>query len=241
MSACTSCSCSTIGTPPTSSSSSGERVPKIESADRVGDVDPGDPVDPPQRDVGELADLQRAEVVLPAEHAGAAHRRHREHLPGAHRCRSAAQPGDQQRLVQFVVHPTRLVGGRPVDAESRPALRPRACRRPARSRSRAGRSRSGSARPRCRWRRTGRCPAVVGQTTCANQTSGPEPAQILDVLAGLAAVLLQAERLLVERLAEVGVHPGAVRAGDLGGAGHQFAGHRERRAGRDGDLQHGIR
>ena len=48
-----------------------------------------------------------------------------------------------------------------------------------------------------------------------------EPAEVVEVLDRAHPELLQAERLLVEGLGEVGVQPHAAAAGELGGLAHQ--------------------
>ena len=72
---------------------------------------------------------------------------------------------------------------------------------------------TGSAPRRCRWRRSAAIAASSRWTQCASQTSSPSQPRPLDVLHRRAAEALAAERLLVERLGEVGVQPHAARAG----------------------------
>ncbi len=68
-----------------------------------------------------------------------------------------------------------------------------------------------------------------------------EPAQLVGVLGGRAADLGEALLLLVEGLGEVGVQADAGAPRQLGRAGHQPLGDRERRARAGGDLQVGAR
>ena len=70
-----------------------------------------------------------------------------------------------------------------------------------------------------------RAPHVLGQ-----------PAELLDVLQGRAAELLQRELLLLDRLDEMRVQLQAELAGELRRLTHQLLGDGERRTRRDGNL-----
>ena len=67
---------------------------------------------------------------------------------------------------------------------------------------------------------------------------GAGPAERLDVVHRAGAELLQAERVLVQRLGQVGVQADAVGAGQLGALAHQVAGDAERRARRQRHVHH---
>ena len=75
-------------------------------------------------------------------------------------------------------------------------------------------------------------------TAWASQTSGPSQSDLLGVVDRAAAELLQAERVLVLRLAQVRVHPDLVGAGQRGRLAQQVAGDGEGRARRQADPQH---
>ncbi len=89
-----------------------------ERGDGIGDAGVLEPVEPPQRDVGELAGLERAELVVAAEAARAVDRRERQRLARGHRRRPAGEAGEEQRLAQLERQLTGLVGGGAVDAEA---------------------------------------------------------------------------------------------------------------------------
>ncbi|CAM5418350.1 hypothetical protein SSTU70S_01687 [Stutzerimonas stutzeri] len=63
-----------------------------------------------------------------------------------------------------------------------------------------------------------------------------EPADALQVVDGAHAEALRAELLLVQRLGQVGMQAHVASLGQLGAGAHDVGGHRERRAGREGDL-----
>ena len=69
----------------------------------------------------------------------------------------------------------------------------------------------------------------------------PEPTEIGEVLDRRAAIELEAVRLLLARLREVGVQRKPELPGELRGLGHQGLRHRERRARRDCDLDARVR
>ena len=204
---------STTGRPPTSSSSSGARRAEHQRGDRVVDAGVAEPVEPPQREVGELARLERAELVVAAEAAGAADGAQRQRLAGGQRGRAAAQPG------------RRTAPGAAPRRAGRPPARRRRRRRarpgtPASSRSRTGAmpapSRAlerravrdaGAGRAEPRHRRVVEVHGVRQPHVVA------EPAEPLGVLDRRAAVRVAAELLLVDGLGEVGVQPDALARG----------------------------
>src|SRR5919199_1242955 len=78
----------------------------------------GERVEAPQGDVGELAGLERAELVVAAEAARALDRAERERLARGERGRAAPQAREEQRLAQLGGELAGLVGRRAVDAEA---------------------------------------------------------------------------------------------------------------------------
>src|SRR5262249_38378727 len=74
--------------------------------------------DPPQRDVGALADLQRADLIGPAEAARAVPGRERERVAARQRGRPEPRAAHQQRLLQLQLQHAGLVRRGAVDAES---------------------------------------------------------------------------------------------------------------------------
>ena len=68
-----------------------------ERRDRILDARALEPVEAPQRDVGELADLERAELVVAAEAARPVDRRAGERGARRQRLRAAGQPRELQR------------------------------------------------------------------------------------------------------------------------------------------------
>ena len=126
----TSASRSTTGRPLTSSSSSGGGAPSTRAA--TGSAMPacGERVEPPQREVGELARLQRADLGRPGRAPGAAERGHLEARRGRSAPAGRRGPGEQQRVPQLLDQRGRLVGRGAVDAEPDRARRRRAGRGP---------------------------------------------------------------------------------------------------------------
>ncbi len=158
-------------------------------------------VQPPQRDVGELARLQRADLVLPAEHPRPAHRGQLQRVPHGHRPRAAAGAGEQHRVPHLLEQgalasleaapstpsPTRHAGVAQVAAARR-------CRR------RAGRSTIGQCAtpvPVAAMRGDRRVVEVHGVREPDVPPSQPSGLHVLDRRAAevLAAVLLLVERL----------------------------------------------
>ena len=89
-----------------------------ERGDRVGDPRMIDAVEPPQRDVGVLARLQRADLGLAAEAAGAVDRAQLERLADVERrAGRGASRASEQRLAQLAAELAGLVGGGAVDPE----------------------------------------------------------------------------------------------------------------------------
>ena len=139
-------------------------------ADEVVGAAELEPVGAPDRDVGALARLERADVVA-AEHGGAAARREPQRLAGGHRRRrrrgrgrraAPASPRGRGRCARST--PSRR-------RRARRARRRRAARGRARSRRRAAGSRSGSARRRRPGAANRRPRPVERWTQCAHQTS----------------------------------------------------------------------
>ncbi len=173
-------SSATTGRPSTSSSSSGAAEARTPSA-ATGSSPPAwpRPSSAPDRHVGELARLQRAELVGAAEAAGAADGGQPQRLAGGQRGRAAAQPGHQSSPSA-----ARPRAGRPRWRPSRPP-RGRPARRP-----RAGPATRALPAPSRRVgrravRHRGAGPGEAGDrrvasrcTQCASQTSVAEPAQL---------------------------------------------------------------
>ena len=214
---------STSGLPPTRSVSTGRGGPSTSAATGSSMPACAEVVEPPQGDVGDLPGSsepssasrprQRAPSIVPSASACARGERRAGRRAGARR---------EQRLAQL-------------DAAAR---RPRSRRR--------RRRRARPARRRRRGRGTGAMPAPsrafeLGQcatpvpvspkrptsrslrwTQWASQTSAPSQPSSLEVLDRAAAEPLDAERLLLDRLGEVGVQPDAAAAGQLGRLAHQL-------------------
>ncbi len=83
--------------------------------------------------------------------------------------------------------------------------------------------------------------AVVEVDGVGHPYVGAEPAELLHVVDRGAAHLRKAVLLLVDRLAQVGVEAHALVAGQRRRLGHQPGADRERRARRDGHLEHRAR
>ena len=159
---------------------------------------PGQPVDPPDRDVRELAHLQRPQLGVTAEAARAACRGRPQALPRGQRERAAAEPGREQGLVQLVDHPAGLVGRRAVHPEPHRHARVEQVPHPRDARPEPGVGRgavrhagAGGGEPGDRG--VGEVHAVGEPHVVA------EPAQVLRVLDGRGAERRAAELLLVER------------------------------------------
>ena len=202
-----------------------------ERGHRVGDPRVVDAVDPPQRDVGDLAGLERADLRSRGRGSGrrgwCRARATRGRSARAGRGRPAARraaPGAARRRAR----PPRWRRRR--RRRARPARRGRPAPAPARSRRRAGRWSSGSARPRCRVSPKRRTSRVVEVHAVREPHVVAEPAELLEVLDRAAAEQLDAEALLVLGLGHVGVQADAARAGQLGRLAHQLLGDAERGA-----------
>ena len=160
----------TTSSPPTYSRSTRCGPARDPAGDEVVGAAELEPVRAPDRDVGALARLERADVVA-AEHPGAASRSEPERIPRRHRLRAAAPARDEQRLLDLEAQVTALVRRRAVDAEADAHARvdevAHAARRP---RPGAG-WRSGSARRRCLSRANVATSASDRWTQCAHQTS----------------------------------------------------------------------
>ena len=191
----------------------------------TGSAMPGvaQPVEAPQRDVGQLARLERAELVVAAQAAGAV----RSWPARAPRARSApAGPprsrAAQQRLAQ-------LPASSPASWEAAPST-PRPTGAPASSSSahrRDARAEPGVGARAVRDAGAGRAErrdlGVVRCTPWASQTSSPSQPSCSRYSTGPQPKRSQAVLLLVDGLGEVGVQPHAARAGQLRRLAHQLA------------------
>ena len=211
-----------------------------ERGDRVGDAGVVEVVEPPEGDVGQLAGLERADLLGTAEAAGAVDRAERERLAGGQRLRAALDAGDQQRLSQLAGELAGLVGGRAVDAEAHGRA----------GGGERGHRRDAGAETGVRARAVGdagaglaelRDLALVEVDAVGEPDVVAEPADLLEVLDRPDAEQLEAELLLVERLRHVGVEADALLPRELGGLRHQPLGDAERRARRERDPCHRVR
>ena len=201
---------------------------------RVGGAAELEPVRRPDGEVGALARRDRADVVA-CQHLGAAARSQPDRLPCSHRLRPAAPARDEQRLLDVVEEVAALVRRRPVDAEpdAHARLQHRLHRRNARAEPQV---RRGAVRDAGAGRREA-ADLGIGQVHAVRAPDVPvEPAERVEVLDRRAAVQLLAVRLLLDRLRQVRVQLQAEAPRELGRLRHQAAGDRERRAGRDRDL-----
>ena len=232
---------STTTRPSTSSVCTRGAAPEDERGDGVVDAGVPDVVDAPERDVGALADLERADLVAAAEAARAVDGAERERLARRQRRRAVragartAAPGAARRRAR------------------RPRSRRRRRRRGRRARRRARRSATGAMPVPRRPFELGQCATPVRVSPKRATSRGvdvdavrephvvAEPAEPLEVLDRPAAEALLAEPLLVDRLGEVRVQAHAARARERGRLAHQRLGDRERRAGRDRDPRHRAR
>ena len=128
----------------------------------------------PDREVGALARLERADVVA-AEHGRAAACPEAKRLARGHRPRPAAPARDEQRLLHLAEQVAPLVRRRAVDAEARRGRRRRGARARARrplpdGGSTSGSGRRPSSRPRSRRRRRRR-DGRSGRTTRPGRAS----------------------------------------------------------------------
>ncbi len=197
-------------------------------------------VDPPQHHVREFPAFERADLVLPAEDFRPA--------PGAQAQRGAGGEGpfavraeavDQQGVPQLGVQFPGLVGRGAVHAEPD---------------GNAGGQQVGNARDP--GREAGVGGGAVGDAgagpgervdvgvrhvdAVGHPDVGPEPADGVEVRRRAHAELPVAELLLLHRLRAVRVQPYAEPPGEGRGFAHQRGGDGERRAGRDGDPEHGA-
>ena len=204
-----------------------------ERADGIGDRG----IDLPERDVGELTGLERADLIAPAETASSVRRRERERRARAECLWPTRGSGEIERLAQLGDELAVLVRGGAIDAE--PDGDPRGDER--------GDRRDASSEPRVGARAVCDTGARLGEALnlARNQVDAvrepdvrPEPAERLAVLDGATAEALEAEGLLVVRLGQVRVQAHAAATRELGGLAHQLARDRERRARRNRDPQH---
>ena len=231
---------STTAAPPTSSRSTGRVGPNASAA--TGSAMPA--CAGPERSHSAMSasapGRQVAELVLAAEAARAVASGELEHLAGGQRVRAVLDAGEHQRGAQLVDELARLVRGGAVDAE--------ADRRARREQLRHGRD--AGPEPPVRGRAVRDAGAGVAHPLRLARVEVDavrepdvlaEPAELLDVLERAHAEALEAERLLVDRLGEVGVEPDAARASQLRRLRHQLAGHAERRGGGERDPHHRAR
>jgi hypothetical protein len=157
----------------------------------------------------------------------------REGSAGRHRLRPSRR-ARRAGLLELVAEVAALVRGRSVDAET-DRTRRRGAHGRARHRRRGEGSTSDSARRPCEWRETR--DVRLGQVDAVRTPDVVvEPAELGDVFERPTAVELAAVRLLLGRLGEVGMKPEPEPACKRRRLDHEAARHRERRAGRDGDL-----
>ena len=218
--------------PPTSTISTGGGAPSTSAA--TGSSMPGvvEAVQAPQRDVGELAGLERAELVLATQAARALDRRQRERLartssrPGRRRGARQAAPGAPRRPAPPPRWTPRRRRPRPTGAPARTRPRPARCRRP------GGRWSSGSAPRRCRVapnrttspRRDARSARARRRRRASRGPRGTGP----------AAPRSAPGRTPPRRASRPGGCAAARRAAsELRGLGHELGRHREGRARRE--------
>ena len=233
-SALTSAPSRTTSSPPTTSRSTRCGPAKTMPATRSSAPRELEPVGAPHREVGALAGLERADVVAP-EHGRAAAGAEPDRVPGRHRGAAAATARHEQRLLDLEEEVAALVRRRPVDAEADADAGvehvPHGRHAGAEPEVRGGAvGDAGAARRELGDVGLGevdavRAPDVVGQ-----------PAEPVEVLDRAAAVELDAVRLLLERLREVGVERQPEPARERGRLLHQPPRDRERRARRDREL-----
>ena len=180
-------------------------------------------VEPPQHDVGELADLQRAELVVAAEAARAVQRAELQRL--ARTVIAAGPPRSRATSSAWRSSPP----SSPASLDAAPST-PRPTGAPARTSGTTGAIPAPS-----RALEDGQCATPVprlaeardlalGQVHAVREPDVvAEPAELLEVLDRPHAEQLQAERLLLDGLGHVRVQPHAARAGELRRLGHQLA------------------
>ena len=208
---------------------------------RVGDPRVVDAVDPPQGDVGHLAGLERADLGLAAEAAGAVDGAELQRLAGGQRPRAVAgQPRDEHRLAQLPAQLARLVGGGAVDAQAdrRAFAHQRGDGGDAGAEPGVG---AGAVRDPGAGLAEAAHLGVVEVHAVREPHVVAQPAELFEVLDRAAAEQLQAELLLVLGLGHVRVQADAARAGQLGRLAHQLLGDAERGAGRERDPHHRVR
>ena len=200
----------------------------------------GQGVQTPQRQVGQLAGLQRADLVGSAQNPGAADGGDLQGVPDGHRLRAAGGPGEQQRVADLLDQTAGLVARGAVDPEPD---------------GRTGRAKvdgpgDASTEPGVGGRTVGDAGAdraeashlvVVEVDAVCEPHVRSQPPQTLDVVQRRAAEVLPAEGILIGGLSQVGVQAHTCRTGQLGGLPHQVTGHRERGARRDSNAQHRVR
>jgi len=180
---------------------------------------------------------QRADVV-PVQHLRAAQRRNLQGLPGGHRRRPVADPGEQHGLPGLAEEVGAVVGGRPVDPQAhRHAL---AAHLPDR-RDPGGEAhvRAGAVGdPRTRAAEQGD-PRRVELHAVGVPDVRTGPAEVGGIVRRAHAELFQAVADVVVVLGEMGVQADPIAPGEVRRIPHQAPAHGEGRAGRHHDPAHG--
>ena len=225
----------TTSSPPTYSRSTRCGPEKTSPATEILGAAELEPVRAPDRDVGALARLERADVVA-AEHA----RRRRACRAAARRARSAPPAPPRPRATSSACFTSKNRSLRSFDAE--PST-PSPTRTPASSSSRTGAMPAPSRRfevGQCATptpvSREARDVGVARGGRSARTRRRRRASRALEVLDRRAAVELAAVRLLLDRLGEVRVQLQAEPPRERGRLLHQPRRDRERRARRDRDL-----
>ncbi len=218
------------------------RRPEDQRRDRVSDARVRGTVEPPQRDVGQLARLQRADL---APRGPAAGRRRAWPAPApAGRSSPAGRPPPWPAAPPAVASPiSELPSLEAAPSTPRPTGTPAAssARGPADARAEPGVGGRAVRHPGAGRRRAGRSPPRPGGPRAPARRPSPSQPERVQVLDRRAAEPLRAVLVLVGGLGQVGVQPDAPAPGQLGRLGQQLAGDRERRARRDAQPQHRAR
>ena len=236
-------SASTTVRPSTSSSSSGGRRAEHQRGHRVGDAGVREPVEPPQRDVGELAGLQRADLVVPAEAPRAP-----PIVASSSAVADRSAPAGRRRRGRTAARGAAPRPARPPRCDAAPSTpsptgTPAVAQVPGRGRCRrrAGRWRTGSARRRCRSRPDRDDRRVVEVDGVREPDVGAEPAERSMYSTGVQPNRSRQYSSSSRVSARWVCSRTPASPGQRGRLAHQVGGHRERRAGRHRDPQHRVR
>src|SRR6266516_6919062 len=187
---------------------------------------------PPDGDVCALAWRELADVIA-TKYRRAAPCAEPQGLADIHCLRAATGARDEQGLLDLDEEVAALVRGRPVDTESDPyiCIEQLAHPRDSRPESHVG----GGAMRDAHALRTERLDVVVREMHAVRAPHiACEPADLLEILDGRAAVEVAAVVLLFDRLGEVRVQPQSELTGQVRRLRHQLPGDGERRAGSNG-------